>query len=83
MIDEPLDLKHSNPDLKSNTSLATSVALPSSMKPISGPFARYGLASLHKGPLSPQDVRVGKGQRGNIVITWTPVRYVDRTGKYP
>lgn len=79
VIDEPLDLKDSNPDLKSDTSLATSVRLPSSMKPISGPFARYGLASPHKGPLSPQDVRVVKGRRGSIVISWTPVRYVDRT----
>ncbi len=78
VIDEPVDLKESNPDLKSNTSLATSVGLPSSMKPISGPFARYGLASPHKGPLSPQDVRVVKGHRGNIVVSWTPVRYVDR-----
>ena len=79
VIDEPLDLKESNPDLNADPSFTTTVGLPPSMKPISGPFARYGLASPHKGPLSPQDVRVVKGRRGNIVISWTPVRYVDRT----
>ena len=74
VIDEPLDFKESNPDLNSDPSLTTSVGLPPSMKPISGPFARYGLASPHNGPLSPQDVRVVKGRKGNIVVSWTPVR---------
>ena len=76
IIDEPLDFKESNPELNTDPSHSTLVEL---MKPISGPFARYGLASPHKGPLSPQDVRVVKGQRGNITVSWTPVRYVDKT----
>ena len=73
IIDEPLEL---NPEFNTEPSRSTSVEL---LKPISGPFARYGLASPHKGPLSPQDVRVVKGRRGNIIISWTPVRYIDKT----
>ena len=81
VIDEPLDLKSSNPKLNTKSSLTTSAGLPPSMKPIPGLFARYGLASPHKGPSSPQDVRVAKGRSGSILISWTPVRYVDKTSE--
>ena len=76
VIDEPLDIKTSHPDVyASHPSLSTSMRLPPSMKSVPGPFARYGLALPHKGPSAPQNVRVVKGRKGSILISWTPVRY--------
>ena len=74
VIDEPLELKASKPELRSERGFEAAVQLP---PPIKGPFARYGLVSPHKGPASPQGVRVVKGWNGNITISWIPVRYVD------
>ena len=70
VIDEPLDMKASNSELQLEPAVGKSLGVP----PIKGPFARYGLSSPHKGPSQPQDVRVVKGRRGRIIISWTPVR---------
>ena len=74
VIDEPLELEAFKPELRSERGFGASVELP---PPIKGPFASYGLVSPHKGPASPQGIRVVNGRNGNITISWTPVRYVD------
>ena len=75
VIDEALDLATSKADLTVEPSFdVSSVRVPT---PLKGPFAYYGLTTPHKGPSSPENVRVVKGRNGNISVSWTPVRYVN------
>ena len=72
VIDEPLESSTSKLELSERPSTTSRLPVPTA--PVKGPFAYYGLTTPHKGPASPEDVRVVKKQNGYISVSWTPVR---------